>query len=65
MGLPPPSPEQLWALETMKEQLASLRRARAICGGGFDEEYLFGVLDDAIAARVVAVQNATPPRGQA
>eukprot|EP00975_Prorocentrum_lima_P001406 304056-Prorocentrum_lima.AAC.1 len=32
-GSPPPSPEQLSAWETLKEQLASLRRAFALCGG--------------------------------
>eukprot|EP00975_Prorocentrum_lima_P025536 5370462-Prorocentrum_lima.AAC.1 len=31
MGLPPPPPEQIDTLETLKHQLAPLRHARAIC----------------------------------
>eukprot|EP00975_Prorocentrum_lima_P036943 7776336-Prorocentrum_lima.AAC.1 len=60
MGLPPPSPEQLSTLEVLKEQLASLRLARALCGGCPDSDDLFETLDAAIEARVVVVQSAPP-----
>eukprot|EP00975_Prorocentrum_lima_P009031 1922772-Prorocentrum_lima.AAC.1 len=61
MGLPPPSPQQLNELNMLKEQLASLRHARALCAGGHNSDPLCCTLDQAIAARVDAVQDATPP----
>eukprot|EP00975_Prorocentrum_lima_P049401 10333870-Prorocentrum_lima.AAC.1 len=61
MGLPPPSPQELDHLHMIKAQLASLRHARALCGGGHDSDSLCCTLDQAIAARLDAVQEATPP----
>eukprot|EP00975_Prorocentrum_lima_P066068 12907082-Prorocentrum_lima.AAC.1 len=62
MGLPPPPQEQLDTLETLNQQLASLRQARSVCGQrpGPVMDDLLRTLDVAIAARVEAVQEATP-----